>query len=104
MKTCSKCLKTYPATKQFFGPSKHCKDKLHSYCRECRRTEARERKRLERSKEAIGEEMSHIPQVPIQKTLTETGTIVKFGRGWKPQRPEHKTLWLGYNSPLTRIL
>ena len=106
MRKCTRCELPYPATLEFFGPQKHGRDGLHSYCRSCRRETSavsQERYRAKRAAEEPEEEQIHGDAV--EKVEIAPGvTVVKFGKKWKPAHPAAGTPGLaGYSSALTRI-
>ena len=101
MKTCTKCKQQYPATLEYFGPAKSTKDGFHTYCRFCRRIEARAR--VAKARDNPKDEANNEPKESIKRTELEPGrTLVQFGKGWKTSHPVVR-ISLGFESPLNKL-
>lgn len=106
-KTCTKCGTTKPATVEFFGKQSAAKDGMHTHCRLCRQRANREAQRARRLAEhlaQIDEEESATPDSVIERQKTTRGTIVHFGKAWRPAHPTPRIpALIGYSSGLARL-
>ena len=109
MKTriCTQCHTRKPATVKYFGRQTAAKDGLHTHCRICRQKANREAIRARRLAEhlaMIDEEESATPDSVIERQPTAHGTIVHFGKAWRPAHPSPRIpALIGYSSGLARL-